>query len=239
MNVDTADYEIPEATLHSLHDGRGFLQRLRIPAWEKFYEDSALAIFEKGGRVVDIGGGLRIDERRGNRLNKRNKTLFQKYMNAPKVDFKITDYTDKYQPDFVEDIHELSFENDSVDGLFCIAVLEHVYDPKKAAEEIVRVLKKGGKAMIYVPFLYRYHAHQSDYKDYFRYTKDGIAYLFRGCERVTICPVRGVFESLLKITPLDRFTPLRMFVRAFDQTFSSLRKVSEKQTSGYHIVIQK
>jgi ubiquinone/menaquinone biosynthesis C-methylase UbiE len=139
----------------------------------------------------------------------------------------------------VEDIHQLSFKPDTFDAVFCIAVLEHVYDPKKAAEEIVRVLKPGGAAFVYVPFLYRYHAHASDYNDYFRYTKDGIAYLFRGCRHIEVCPVGGLFESLLKTTPLYRLGICRILARLLDESTARMRRIGTVQTSGYHVYIEK
>jgi SAM-dependent methyltransferase len=190
--------------------------------------------------MMDIGGGLRIDAARGNCVNTLMQSQFSQYLKNPNVHYKVTDYTDQYHPDFVEDIHKLSFADASVDGLFCMAVLEHVYDPKKAAEEIMRVLKKDAEAFLYVPFIYRYHANSTeDYKDYFRYSKDGIAYLFRDCSSITICPVRGIFESLLRFIPLHRFSPFNLLCRIIDWQIPAIRNISERQTSGYFIHLVK
>lgn len=238
MPIDVVDYRIKDAAYFK-DEGRGLLARLRTPSWEKFFDTSVQSILGQGGTIMDIGGGLRIDPKRRDRFDPRNYERYKILLAQPNVSFKTTDYTDQYGPDFVEDIHHLSFRDGSVDGLFCMAVLEHVYDPKKAAGEIVRVLRKGGLGLIYVPFLYRYHAHQKDYKDYFRYSRDGIAYLFRECESVTICPVRGLFETLLRFTPLHMLLPFRLFARFLDQATARMRKVSEKQTSGYHVLIRK
>lgn len=214
--------------------------RCNPPFWEEFQQEHVEHVFKKGGFILDIGGGLRLDSSKGNKFNKKNYEKFQKYLSDPSVDYKVSDYTDQYNPDYVEDVHQLSFEDNSVDGIFCIALLEHVYDPKRAAEEIMRVLKPGAEAFLYVPFMYRYHANSTeDYKDYFRYSKDGIAYLFRKCSQITLCPVRGLFESLLRFTPLHTMPLFARFARYIDWHSKKMRSISEKQASGYFIHIIK
>lgn len=211
---------------------------VRRPFWDAFFTESVHEVFRHGGFIVDIGGGLRIDGTRGDRMDGKLHREFSRYLSDPSVRFHVTDYTDKYRPDSVQDIHALSFADASVDGLFCIAVLEHVYDPKKAAEEVLRVLKPGSPALVYVPFIYRYHGTVTeDYRDYYRYSKDAIAYLFRNAARVEICPVRGIFESLLRFTPLHRIPGLNACARAVDWSTNGLRRISAKQASGYFIRI--
>lgn len=231
------DFAIPPASIRRPDSLR---QALKGPFWNAFEEETATEIFTRGGFIADIGGGLRLDPERGNRVNARHRRLFGRFLADPRVRYRVTDYTDQYHPDFVEDLHHLSFQDASVDGLFCMAVLEHVYDPLRAAEEITRVLKKGGVGLLYVPFLYRYHAAGTeDYRDYYRYAKDGIAWLFRGCRHIEICPVRGLFESLLRFTPLTHFGLLRWLTRCIDWSTTRMRSVSERQTSGYFVRIGK
>ncbi|MEQ6167557.1 class I SAM-dependent methyltransferase [Ekhidna sp. MALMAid0563] len=52
------------------------------------------------------------------------------------------------------DIHEIPFEDNSIDIIFCNHVLEHVDNDKKALREMHRVLKPGGWAILQVPFFY-------------------------------------------------------------------------------------
>jgi SAM-dependent methyltransferase len=47
-----------------------------------------------------------------------------------------------------EDAQNLSYQDGSFDAVFSFAVLEHVPDPNKAFQEIDRVLRVGGYAMI-------------------------------------------------------------------------------------------
>jgi SAM-dependent methyltransferase len=50
------------------------------------------------------------------------------------------------------DIHQIPFEANTFDAVLCNHVLEHVKDDLKAMEEIHRVLKPGGFAILQVPF---------------------------------------------------------------------------------------
>jgi SAM-dependent methyltransferase len=50
-----------------------------------------------------------------------------------------------------EDITQLSFANNSFDFIMCIHVLEHIPDDKKAMQELYRVLKPNGIALLDVP----------------------------------------------------------------------------------------
>lgn len=49
------------------------------------------------------------------------------------------------------DVHEIPFESESFDVVFCNHVMEHVEDDIKAMSEIHRVLKPGGWAIIQSP----------------------------------------------------------------------------------------
>jgi len=50
------------------------------------------------------------------------------------------------------DIHDIPFEENTFEVVFCNHVLEHVADDVKAANEMHRVLKPGGWAILQVPF---------------------------------------------------------------------------------------
>src|SRR5207302_170880 len=50
--------------------------------------------------------------------------------------------------DFVTDIHRLPFDDNSVGTVVCVEVLEHVFDPIRAVQEIHRVLQPGGIAVL-------------------------------------------------------------------------------------------
>lgn len=76
--------------------------------------------------------------------------------------------------DQVEDIHRLSFEDESVGTVICVEVLEHVHDPIRAVQEVHRVLKPGGVAAFTSVMFMPIHAHPWDF---WRFTPEGFAHL--------------------------------------------------------------
>ncbi|MFY0687322.1 MAG: methyltransferase domain-containing protein [Cyclobacteriaceae bacterium] len=52
------------------------------------------------------------------------------------------------------DIHEIPFDDNTFDVIFCNHVLEHVDDDIKAMSEMYRVLKPGGWAILQIPLFY-------------------------------------------------------------------------------------
>lgn len=81
--------------------------------------------------------------------------------------------------DVVGSVYELPFENESFDIVLCMVVMEHLEDPKSAIAEMKRVLKKGGKILVSVPFLFPIHDAPGDY---WRFTKYGLKVLFKDWE---------------------------------------------------------
>lgn len=51
----------------------------------------------------------------------------------------------------VADAHKLLFPNRTFDAVFCLETMEHVEDPVKVAQEMHRVLKDDGYAVVLVP----------------------------------------------------------------------------------------
>lgn len=52
------------------------------------------------------------------------------------------------------DVHDIPFEDNTFDIIFCNHVLEHVHDDLRAMSEMKRVLRPGGWAILQVPFYY-------------------------------------------------------------------------------------
>jgi SAM-dependent methyltransferase len=59
------------------------------------------------------------------------------------------------------------------------SVLEHVKHPRAMADNIVKLLRPGGKVFISVPWVWRYHAYPDDYR---RLSWSGVAALFPAIE---------------------------------------------------------
>lgn len=76
--------------------------------------------------------------------------------------------------DRIEDIHALTFEDDSVGTVFALDTVEHVANPLLALQEVHRVLKPGGVAVISSHMFMPIHAHPWDY---WRFTPEGFGLL--------------------------------------------------------------
>src|SRR3989344_3877554 len=153
--------------------------------WNEFFREKMEKIFTEKTSVIDIGGTLGIDGSRSNRVKKQNEWI-EKYL--PRVDYKVLDKVADYHPDIVGDIHALPFPDNSVEAIICSSVIEHVENPILAVEEIYRVLKPGGYAYFYAPFIFYYHGEPGSYKDYYRFTYDGWEHLPRQFKTREIAP---------------------------------------------------
>lgn len=67
--------------------------------------------------------------------------------------------------DVVGDAHLLPFASNSVDMIYCAAVMEHLERPHDAAREMYRVLKRGGCVYSDTPFLQAYHGFPHHYQN--------------------------------------------------------------------------
>ena len=82
--------------------------------------------------------------------------------------------------DVQADGHSIPFSNESFDYCICAETLEHDTEPWTTAKEIFRILKFGGLLIVTVPGIgFPRHDYPSDY---WRFTTDGLALLFKDFE---------------------------------------------------------
>jgi SAM-dependent methyltransferase len=106
--------------------------------------------------------------------------------------------------DRIEDVHALSFADESVGTVICLETLEHVADPIRAVEEMHRVLRPGGVLAISSVMFFPIHEHPWDY---WRFTPEGFEQLLEP------------FESRLVLAHGYRFLPEGVYglaVKGFD-----------------------
>ncbi len=199
----------------------------------KFFKEKIKRIFNDKKTIIDIGGGLRVSEKQGNRFDKANEWMLPF---LDKVEYKIMDPVDTYHPNIVGDIHSMPFQDNSLEAILCLSVLEHVENPILAAREMHRVLKSDGYCLVYVPFLYYYHAEKGYYGDFWRFTEDSINFMFKDFSNIETQQARGAIETWLKISPLGRFKLLLLVGEFFDKLTG---KSKSKQTSGYYVFLIK
>jgi len=91
------------------------------------------------------------------------------------------------------DAHDLPFRDGSVDAVVAQAVLEHVADPWRCAEEIHRVLKPNGIVYAETPFMQQVHLQGFDFT---RFSHMGHRRLFRRFAELESGAVAGPGTSL-------------------------------------------
>ncbi len=105
--------------------------------------------------------------------------------------------------DLVADAHHIPFADNSFDGVYSLAVLEHVTSPHEVVAEMIRVLKPGGYLYSEVPFMFFFHGYPSDYT---RVTQEGMKLMFSGLEDVEVGmshgPVSAVLQSANMVVPM-------------------------------------
>jgi SAM-dependent methyltransferase len=113
----------------------------------------------------------------------------------------------------VADLARLPIKDDSLAGVISFGVLEHVPDPQSHVAEIRRVLKPGGRAFCFIPFIQGFHASPYDYQ---RYTAPGMRELFREFDvldvRVASGPTSGMLWVLQEwLAMLFSFGSMRLY----------------------------
>lgn len=116
----------------------------------------------------------------------------------PHTMYMTLDINPRVKPDIVSDIHKVNWESNYFDTIIATEILEHCYLPQKALEEIYRLLKKRGICILSTRFIYPYH---SDPKDYYRFTKDSLEYLFQKFSQVEVYPHGNRFLAFYEMIP--------------------------------------
>lgn len=120
---------------------------------------------ELNGKLLDFGCG-----------NKPYKDLFDvsEYIG---IDIENEAHDHSQEPvDVFYDGKRIPFENGHFDNVFSSEVFEHVFNLDEMIEEISRVLRKDGKLLITLPFVWIEHEKPNDFA---RYTRFGIAHLLQ------------------------------------------------------------
>lgn len=117
------------------------------------------------GRLIDIGCG-----------EKPYQKILAEYVSSHIGVDHDSCIHDKSKIDLMGTAYSIPADNNSFDSALCTAVLEHLEEPELALVECYRVLKPGGIALYSVPFIW--HLHEAP-RDYYRFTKYGLDYLFK------------------------------------------------------------
>jgi SAM-dependent methyltransferase len=117
---------------------------------------------ELRGRVLDVGCGSRPYE---------HLVAAREYVG---LELDTAENRGRGKADLFYDGRTLPFADAAFDAVICNQVLEHVFEPDAFVGELARVLRRGGRLLLTVPFVWDEHEQP---RDYARYSSFGLAAL--------------------------------------------------------------
>jgi SAM-dependent methyltransferase len=151
---------------------------------------------------------------------------------VPATEYLTLDIRSDVGADIVGDLHEVPRENDFLDTVIATEVLEHCHDPARVVEEIRRILRPGGVCVLSTRFIHPYHP---DPHDYFRFSRDGLAHLFRDFSEVEIVPLGNRLQSAWLMLP-ERPRLLAAFLGLLDPLVASYKGSPRTRCPGGFLV---
>ncbi len=113
------------------------------------------------GRTIDIGGGKSSDYI--SFMKREDNVRFETF------DIKVGNKAVDFEKDMLPAL------DGAYDTVLFLNVLEHIFNYQHIANEVVRITKREGQLIGFVPFLMWYHP---DHHDYFRYTHEALSIIF-------------------------------------------------------------
>jgi SAM-dependent methyltransferase len=174
-------------------------------------------------------------------VGKSSREFYDKIKSKSLETLDVNDFGD--YPDIIFDLCDTCDPSlvNKYDKIICLAILEHVYNPFKSVENLKAMLKPNGIIFGYAPYIYSYHAPNNlVFQDYFRFSRDALAYLFKDFSYVEIYPVRGRISS-----PLYNLfgSKWKKYIEKFKINIFLDKFVNDKtnslQCSGYNFILKK
>jgi len=175
------------------------------------------------GSVIDLGGDKSSSYQK---LFKGNFSLLT------------LNNSESAKPDILHDLEKLlPFKDESYDCVLLINVLEHIYNYQQLLLESFRVLNRGGKIVISVPFLFPIHPSPNDF---WRFTDETLVRTLSDAGFQDICVTAlgsGVFSA--RVLMLQRLLPaflqvfynfiITPFAKLFDNLFVYMAYIFRKK----------
>ena len=118
----------------------------------KAWRQAKQRVFDEGERTLVVGSGV---------------TRFENAIHLDIDDFPGVD--------LVADAHQLPLKSNSVTGVLCEVVLEHLAHPQQVIAEAYRVLQPGGRVFFIAPFVFPFHGQPNDFH---RWSVEGLKVAF-------------------------------------------------------------
>ncbi len=167
-------------------------------------------------RILDVGQGMR-----------------GRLAGDPRVEtLDLNDYGD--YPDILGDVCSPfpDWMAARYDAVIALAILEHVHEPALAVANFRETLRPGGQLFLYVPWIWRYHGPPDlSFQDFQRLSRDGLAYLLRDFEEVTLYPIRGKYAAIANL--------LKVWKRHIERRFGGrVNRLLDARASDWRNTVQ-
>lgn len=161
-----------------------------------------LAAEKLDGLILDLGG---------------EKNAEYHHLIKGSHEIKVVNLDERYGYDLFFDLENaFPVEKESYDNVLAINVLEHIYNYKNFIAESYRILKKEGKIIIAVPFLYQVHPCP---KDFWRFTHFSLEKILAeaGFTDIVVEPLGfGLFSSIYNQTyNIQKIGVLKIIIEKF------------------------
>lgn len=143
--------------------------------------------FSRWRMYEEIKSFFNINNNFGKVLLVGGKSYIQNFFNPEKTEIILSNIPEV-------DIHKTPYENESFDYVIADQVLEHVEKPWVATEEVRRILKPNGIAILTSCLMNGIHWGPNDY---WRFTPDGLKVLCKNYNKIEMASGWGNWESLL------------------------------------------
>lgn len=174
----------------------------------------------RSGKVLDVGS---------------MHSPYKKYI--PHTEYKRLDVDSETQPDICCDIYEIEWEANYFDTIIATEVIEHLYNPEKAVEEIYKILKPGGICILSTRFIYCYHPFP---KDYYRFTQDSLSHILKNFSKVEIHCHGNRVQAIWQIINNNLYNPkLGFFLNVFNPLFAKVNFTDKSFPCGFVVWAQK
>ena len=160
-------------------------------------------VFSENDNVLDVGcGGMPY------------------YHKAIKAKITCLDIKATKNSHVLGDAHSLPFKDSKFDGIVCVNSFYYYKNPFDAIREFSRILKKSGRLVMVMPFIYPIHDAPHDL---YRFTEYGVREILgKEFNIVKIKPIGGIFNlpavffhSLIKGIPLSFPKQLKPMIKFF------------------------
>lgn len=155
----------------------------------------------------------------------KNQIPFSKYLRL--------DLEKESNPDICADLHDVDWDANYFDTIIATEVLEHLYAPQKAVDEIHRLLKPGGICIASTRFIFPYHGGPHDY---YRFTWDSLNYIFSNFSEVEVIAHGNRFQAIWQ---LMNYGKEKYILNIFSPLIAKINVENTKYPLGFVVYAKK